>query len=205
MRGRGVAIGLILRLCPTHEQVNSKEARNVDWWARLEYFMVLADAACVAFALDESALPSSFFSPIFSKLLLGDVQVLLLVAMHAWLLVRFGFGFIESLSDVWRIIDVGVLYLSLCFQLASSFCLSAQNGDLFFCRSPQKQVFKAMSALRILRVVLHNTNARQYLLSVGQVMPVLMHFGSLVLCFLYFSAVVAMELLAKVFTQIRIS
>lgn len=31
----------------------------------------------------------------------------------------------------------------------------------------------------------------------GQITPVLLHFGSLVLCFVYFSAVVSMEVLAE--------
>ena len=64
-------------------------------------------------------------------------------------------------------------------------------------QTPYWQMLNTISAFRILRVALHNEKSRIYLQSVSQITPVLMHFGSLVMCFLYFAAVVAMELLAK--------
>lgn len=64
-------------------------------------------------------------------------------------------------------------------------------------QAPYWQLFNAISAFRLLRAALHHERSRAYLISVSQITPVLMHFGSLVMCFLYFAAVVAMELLAK--------
>ena len=64
-------------------------------------------------------------------------------------------------------------------------------------QTPYVQVLNVVSALRLARVALHYEPSRHYLLTVGQIAPVLAHFGSLVLCFVYFAAVVSMEMLAK--------
>ena len=64
-------------------------------------------------------------------------------------------------------------------------------------QTPYWQLLNAISAFRLFRVALHHEKSRTYLESISQITPVLVHFGSLVMCFLYFAAVVAMELLAK--------
>ena len=64
-------------------------------------------------------------------------------------------------------------------------------------QTPWLQMLNVAAAVRFLRVALHHPKARSYLSSVGQITPVLAHFGSLVMCFVYFSAVVSMEMLAK--------
>jgi hypothetical protein len=66
----------------------------------------------------------------------------------------------------------------------------------FLAQAPIYQTLNAVSALRVLRAAIHHEATRKYLSAVGQITPVLMHFGSLVLCFVYFSAVVSMEVLA---------
>jgi len=79
-------------------------------------------------------------------------------------------------------------------------CLRLRNTQphaMHRVQTPYWQLFNAMSAGRLLRVALHHERSRTYLISVSQITPVLVHFGSLVVCFLYFAAVVAMELLAK--------
>jgi len=63
-------------------------------------------------------------------------------------------------------------------------------------QAPTFQTLNAVSALRVLRAAIHNKATLKYLSAVGQITPVLMHFGALVLCFVYFSAAVSMEVLA---------
>jgi len=132
---------------------------------------------------------------------LGFISLSLLVFSFAVEAILDSEFLVRCFQQRWRRVDFLVLILCACSHFAHEGCHhpgtlpSAFPGAL--CQAPWLQLVDALSALRLVRVALHNGFIRSYLLSVLQVVPVLLHLGGLVLCVVYASAVTTMELLAK--------